>query len=107
MDSFSNDWEQVKAYIRDLELLLTDDAAELQSLDELKRIRLDLRALILGREQDARRVIQGALSDSHIFAPVTIGIGGNGLLLVDCHWLLTHPLTAAAAARPLRLVIQK
>ena len=62
MESFSAEWEQEKAAIRDVEYLLTDDNTELLTLDELKRIRLDLRSLILGREQDARRVIQGAIA---------------------------------------------
>jgi hypothetical protein len=52
-------WDTLKGLISDLELLLTADADELKSLDELRRVRQDMRTIVTGREADARRVIQG------------------------------------------------
>ena len=52
-------WETLRSLISDLELLLTADADELRSLDELRRARQDIKTVVTGREADARRVIQG------------------------------------------------
>ena len=59
MEDISADWETLKSLINDLELLLSADADEIQSLDEIKRLRVELRSLILARELDARKIITG------------------------------------------------
>ena len=60
-DSTETSLETLKGLVSDLELLLSADADELKALDELKRLRQDIRAVATGREADARRVIQGSL----------------------------------------------
>ena len=52
-------WETLRGLISDLELLLSADSDELRSLDELRRVRQDIKTVVTGREADARRVIQG------------------------------------------------